>query len=136
MKALSPNTNLFHFWLLILRFVGGGAMLTHGYPKLEKLWEGGNIKFADPIGLGPEVSLWLVVIAEFACSILLILGIKTRFVVIPLIITMLVAVFITHASDPFSKQELGTLYLVLYGTLFFTDGGKFTLVELIKRFSK
>lgn len=42
---------------LILRLIGGGFMLTHGFPKLMKLING-DMGFADPIGLGPEFSLY------------------------------------------------------------------------------
>ena len=37
--------------LFLLRLIGGGFMLTHGYPKLMKVI-GGDFGFADPFGLG------------------------------------------------------------------------------------
>ena len=43
--------------LLLLRIVAGGAMLTHGYPKLVKLFGDGPIQFADPIGIGVMICL-------------------------------------------------------------------------------
>lgn len=94
------------FSLLFLRITVGLLMLTHGYGKLMMLVAEGPVQFADPIGMGVTASLILVVFAEFFCSIFLILGLGTRFSVIPLLVTMLVAAFIIHANDPLNVKEL------------------------------
>jgi putative oxidoreductase len=113
--------------LLFLRLASGGIMAySHGWGKLQKML-GGDMSFADPIGVGEEVSLVLTVFAEFVCGILVAAGLFTRASLIPLIITMLVAVFIVHADDPFSKQEFGLLFLAPYLALFLTGPGKFSL---------
>ena len=113
--------------LLLLRLAAGGIMAyRHGWGKLQKMLSG-DMGFADPIGVGEEVSLILTVFAEFLCGILVALGLFTRAALVPLIITMLVAVFIIHADDPFSKQEFGILYLIPYITLFLTGPGKLSL---------
>ena len=113
--------------LLFLRLASGGMMAySHGWGKLQKML-GGDMSFADPIGMGEEASLVLTVFAEFVCGILVALGLFTRAALIPLIITMVVAVFIIHAEDPFSKQEFGLLYLVPYLTLFLAGPGKLSL---------
>ena len=110
--------------LLILRLIGGGFMLTHGYPKLMKILEG-DFGFADPFGFGPGISLGLVVFAEFFCAIALILGFKVRFSSVPLLITMLVAAFMIHGGDPWGKKEFALLYGGIYLTLLMTGGGRF-----------
>lgn len=115
---------------LILRLTLGLLMLTHGYPKLSGLL-GGNWQFADPIGIGEPASLLLTVFAEFVCSILLILGLGTRFALIPLIITMLVAVLIIHAPDGMDKKEHGLMYLLPYLSLFLIGSGKFSLDAIL-----
>ena len=110
--------------LLFLRLASGGIMVySHGWGKLQKML-GGDMSFADPMGMGEEASLVLTVFAEFVCGILVALGLLTRAALVPLIITMLVAVFVIHADDPFSKQEFGLLYLVPYLTLFLAGPGK------------
>lgn len=111
--------------LLLLRLFAGGAMLTHGYPKLLKVLSG-NFQFGDPLGMGPEASLLLTVFAEVICSTLILLGLTTRFALIPLIITMAVAYFVVHGADVFNTKELSFLYLAIYLTLFFTGPGKFS----------
>lgn len=109
--------------LLILRVIVGGFMLTHGIGKFEKLLSGEPILFPDPIGVGATVSLSLVVFSEVFCSIFLIFGIATRIAALPLIITMLVAVFIVHVNDGFGKQELPLLYTVMYFILIIFGSG-------------
>ncbi len=92
-----------------------------------KFFNGEQIEFADPIGFGPAISLILVVFAEVFCSILIILGFKTRIATIPLIITMLVIVFIIHLNDPLADREAGILYILSYGVLFVFGPGKYAL---------
>lgn len=119
--------------LLIVRIAVAAFMLTHGYPKLMKLLAGGEIQFANPFGLGMYFSLVLAVFAEFFCSILVGLGIGTRLAAIPLIITMSVAAFIAHGSDPFGRKELALLYLVVFVFLLFTGSGKFSVDYFISK---
>ncbi|MGW8121527.1 DoxX family protein [Roseivirga echinicomitans] len=114
------------FALLLLRVGLGLTMLTHGYPKFLKLIEG-NFQFSDPIGLGVEVSLTLAVLAEFLCAILLILGLLSRFALIPLMSTMAVAVFIAHSDDPFATKEKAVLFLITFLFLFISGTGKYSL---------
>lgn len=121
------------FALLILRIAGGGFMLTHGIGKFENLFSGEPILFPDPIGVGSTASLALVVFAEVFCSIFLMIGLTTRFSAIPLIITMLVAAFIAHASDGFGKQELPLLYTVIYIVLLISGSGKIAVDSLVFR---
>lgn len=113
--------------LLILRITAGGLMLVHGMPKLMRLFADGPIQFADPFGIGVTPSLILAVFAEVVCAIFIVLGLKTKFATIPLIVTMIVAAFMVHANDPFNVKEKALLYLLMYITLFFTGAGKFSV---------
>ncbi len=101
-------------------------MLTHGYPKFLKVING-NFQFGDPLGMGPEASLILAAFAEFICSILLILGLTTRFALVPLMFTMIVALATVHLDDPFKGQEKAFLYLLSYLFLMFTGPGKYSM---------
>lgn len=117
--------------LFILRIGVAAFMLTHGIPKLQMLFSGGEIQFPGVMGLSPAISLGLAVFAEVVCSVLILIGLGTRLATIPLIITMLVAVFMIHANDSFANQELGLLYLFLYLPLLILGSGKFSLDGLI-----
>jgi len=113
--------------LLIARLGVSALMLTHGWPKLQKLMAGGEIKFADPMGIGATATLVLVVFAEVACSVLIGIGFKTRLATIPLIATMLTAGFVIHAADPISQKEKSFLFLIIYLFLLLKGSGKISL---------
>lgn len=126
LKNPLPNSEQINRGTLLLRMLAGGFMLIHGIPKLMKLLSG-NFEFADPIGIGPAASLILTVIAEFICAIAIIVGFRTRFATIPLMITMLVAAFVVHGADPWRKKEMALLYFFMYLVLFFLGSGKYSL---------
>lgn len=127
------NDKYLNVMLLILRVSTAALMLTHGYPKLIKLFSGGEIEFANPIFLGPVLSLVLVVFAEFFCSILIGIGLGTRLASIPLFFTMAVAAFIVHASDPIGGKEKALLFLVIYLALFILGSGKYSIDYLLTK---
>ncbi|WP_430613504.1 DoxX family protein [Flavobacterium sp. JP2137] len=115
---------------LILRVGIGALMLTHGLPKLA-LIGGDSVQFATVFGLSAEISLSLAVFAEVICSVLLIVGLGTRLATIPLITTMLIAVFYIHGDSPFAKKEIGIIYLLIYVVLLITGPGKYSLDQLL-----
>jgi putative oxidoreductase len=117
--------------ILILRVAIAALMLTHGLPKLTMLLSGDPVQFLPFLGLTPEISLGLAVFAEVLCSILILVGFGTRLATIPLIITMLVAVFYVHAADPFAKQEMGLHFLVAYILLLLSGSGRYSVDNLI-----
>ena len=108
-------------------------MLTHGWPKLSKPISTGEFKFADPLGIGPEASLVATIFAEFFCSILLILGVKTRIAAVPLIFTMLVAAFLVHSDDPFGTKEKALLYLFGYLAIFLLGPGRYSIDQRLRQ---
>ena len=129
------NTNYNHrgldFVLLILRIGIAGLMLSHGIPKLEMLLAGGEVKFMDPIGLGDTATLVLAVFAEVFCSVLILLGIAVRLAVVPLMVTMLIAIFVAHGNDGLKEKELAIHYLLTYIVLLFSGGGRLSLDSMI-----
>ena len=118
--------------LLVLRLGAGGFLLTaHGWGKLTGFSDLAG-RFPDPIGLGSGISLTLAVFAEALCSLLLVLGLGTRFAAVPPLVTMLVAAFVVHGSDPWSKKELALLYAIPFLTLILTGGGRFALERFVR----
>ena len=136
MKALfstKPGTTATHISLLIMRLGIGALMLTHGWPKLMRLLAGGEVTFTDPLGIGSFYSLLFAAFTELVGSILIIFGLATRFASLSLIFTMVVAVFMHHADDPFARKELGLLYLLVYVILLIMGSGKYSFDRLIRR---
>lgn len=120
--------------LLLLRLVFGLSMAyAHGWPKLNRLLSGGEVKFLDFMGMGPEISLGLVVFAELVCALLLALGLFTRWAALPLVFTMLVAIIVAHSGDPFSEIEMALLYLTAFVSLALAGPGWYSIDAQIRK---
>ncbi len=132
-KLLNTNSNnrINDFILLFLRIAPSLLLLTHGYPKLLKLFSGGEIQFPQVMGMSSEISLFLAMFAEFFCSIFVILGLFTRFAAFPIVMTFLIIVFLVHGADDLSMRELPFLYLISYITVLFLGAGKFSIDNFI-----
>lgn len=135
MKIASTNpARCIDSGLLLLRlFLGLAMFLGHGFGKWEKLFAGGEIKFADPFEIGALPSLVMAVFAEVICALLLALGLLTRAVLIPLIITMLVAIFLVHISEGFGGMEKALLYGIGFLTLMLTGPGKYSFDRFLRK---
>lgn len=122
------SENAVSFSLLVLRMAAGGLMIPHGFDKLIH-FVAQSKDFPDPLGVGSVVSLSLVIFAEFFCAALLIAGLMTRLVVIPLVVTM--AVFITHHGDVMGDGQQATLFLAGYIVLLFCGPGKISFDRML-----
>ncbi len=120
--------------LLLLRVVFGALMIAdHGWKKMLKFFADGPLEFGDPIGLGAPLSLVLVVFAEVACALLLILGLFTRLASIPLVVTMTVAAFVVHGNDGLAKMEMALLYLAVFLALGLSGPGWYSLDRKLQK---
>ncbi|SDL46265.1 DoxX family protein [Chryseobacterium taihuense] len=135
MSYFNSKTNpvIFDIVIFIVRLLVGFAMISHGFPKLQMLIDGGDIQFFDFVGLGPKISLGLTVFAEFVCSIFIILGLFTRVAAGFLVFTMMIAAFVVHGSDPFDKREMSLLYLSIYLLIISLGAGKISVDHLIEK---
>ncbi len=117
--------------ILIMRLGVGALMLTHGWPKFQRLIGSDEITFPDPLGIGPVMSLTMATLTEVVGSILIMAGLATRLAAFSLAFTMAVAAFIVHADDPFKQKELALLYLMVYIVLMITGSGKYSIDKFI-----
>ena len=118
--------------LLVLRVGAGGFMIGgHGWSKLQSFTT--RTDFSDPLGIGSLPSLVLTVFAEVLCALLLIPGLFTRLAALPLVITMMVAGLVVHASDPFAKKEKAFLYAVLYLAIALAGPGRFSVDYVFRK---
>ena len=127
------NDTVLNGLILVLRLFVGISMLTHALPKLEMLIANDKIEFMNFLGLGSAISLLLVVFTEFLCSVFLIFGFLTRFAVVPLMITMLVAFFVVHGADPYGEKELSIMYFFFYLTILILGSGEFSLDRIFSK---
>jgi putative oxidoreductase len=112
--------------LLLLRLTAGLFMAGHGWGKAVQL-ASGNVKFADPLGIGQLPSLILVIFAELLCAVAVAAGLWTRLAAIPVVIAMAVAGFVHHARDPFADKELALVYCVVFLSIALLGGGRYSL---------
>lgn len=132
-KLLSSGEWFGDLGKLALRIVfGGGMLFFHGLPKLQS-WSEKAATFPDPLGVGHEASLGLVIFAEAFAAALVLLGALTRLALIPLIINMAVVFLVIQGADPYSVRELGFLYLTAYIALFFVGPGRISVDAIISK---
>ena len=124
----------FNFATLILRLGGGLLMLlNHGLMKLNHFGQMSE-KFMDPLHIGSSTTLAIVIFAEVFCSALLVLGLFTRLVCIPLIIDMSFAFIQGHHMNygpPPTGGELPVLFLSIFFALLLTGPGQVSVDRLI-----
>ena len=131
--SIKYSTAAFNFSMFFLRVVFGLLIIIrHGYTKLRDF---STIQdhFYNFLGLGPKASLALSIFAEVLCALFVVLGLFTRVAVIPLVITMLVAIFGAGAGKPLLEAELALLYLAAFTALLFCGPGKINIDAMINK---
>jgi putative oxidoreductase len=127
LNPLSLDTNLA---TLILRLIFGGMFVYYGYGKLAN-YDAIAPMFGDIIGIGAKLSFNLVIFAELVCGFLVLIGLLTRFAIVPIFITMVVAYFVAHANDPFDAKAIAFIYMLFCFVIFVLGSGKYSVDELI-----
>ena len=121
-----------HIAKLLLRIGYSLLLMTHGLPKLEKLFSN-EIKFPDPLSIGDVNSLFLTVLGEFIAPLFVIIGYKTRLFSFFPAFTMLIAAFVVHFEDHFGKKELAILYLLGFVLVMLFGPGKYSVDNYKKK---
>ncbi|MBD3637379.1 MAG: DoxX family protein [Crocinitomicaceae bacterium] len=139
MKTLIAKFNtsvskLKDFPLLFIRLI-----LAYGFykPAMMKLTKTESVvKFFDSAGIPfPTLNVYLAGITEGLGVILLVLGLGTRIISIPLMITMIVAITVVHWDNGFKASENGIqiplYFLIMLFVLLVYGSGKFSVDYLI-----
>ncbi|MCB0347096.1 MAG: DoxX family protein [Bdellovibrionales bacterium] len=117
-------------------------VLAYGFygPAIKKFNHFDNIIEWFDKGLGlpfPELNAYLATGTEMAGVALLTLGLATRFISVPLMVTMVVAITTVHWSNGFAASkngfEIPFYYLLMLFSLVVTGAGKFSLDHLIAK---
>ena len=119
--------------LLAVRIVFGLLFLNHGIDKWITFGDMA-MAFPDPLGVGSSISLLLVLFAEILCSIAFIIGLLFRLALLPMIFTMIMAVFVIHSGDPIEVREPAIIYLTMFVVMFISGPGKFSVDATIQRY--
>lgn len=102
-------------------------------PALRKYNHFGDIvEWFGEMGLpAPGLMAFLATTTEILVFILLPLGLGTRFIAVPGMVTMLVAIFAVHWEDGYSGFEVPFLYFGMFFTLFIYGAGRLSLDYLL-----
>ncbi|MFK2821447.1 DoxX family protein [Arcobacter sp. YIC-80] len=117
--------------LLLLRLFMGGTFLVYAIKKVQG-FDNYVVLFSDKLDLPfPMINLYLVMAVEGIGGILLILGVLTRFISIPLIFTMVVAFFLVNINNGFAASNFGVevplAYISILIVLFAFGSGKISV---------
>ncbi|MDO9256446.1 MAG: DoxX family protein [Bacteroidales bacterium] len=121
--------------LSIIRVFTGILILLHGKMVFDsQVMNGMGESMSKDMGLPfPLLMAYLAKGSEFFGGLFFALGLLTRFVSIPLAITMAVAAFIAHHGQITSDGEHAFLFLLIFVAFFFIGSGKWSVDYLLKR---
>lgn len=117
--------------LLALRlFTALPLFLKHGTEKLFRFHHMAE-HFPDPLHIGPVPSLAFALLSDGICTLLLMLGLATRWAALVIFLNVGVAWALVHHFVLFGPQgdhgELIVLYLGATATLFLSGAGKYSI---------
>jgi putative oxidoreductase len=116
----------FNIAVLLIRVTFGLLLLVnHGIDKLKHFAEKQH-SFPDPFHMGHMPALMLVLFAEVFCTVFVVLGLFTRIMAIPIVITFLVAVFMIHKGFQ-GDSEPALLYLAGFFSILLMGSGKYSI---------
>lgn len=121
--------------LLLLRLLGVTPLLIkHGFEKIFTFQQMAA-HFPDPIHIGPVPSLICAMLGDSVASILLLVGLFSRWAALVSLVNLLVAwaffhhfLFLGHDAD---HGELIVLYIAIMATLTVTGAGRYSLDTML-----
>jgi putative oxidoreductase len=127
------SASAFNFSMFLLRVVFGILLIAkHGYMKIKN-FDDLQTHFYNFLGMGHKLNLVVAIFAETICALFIVMGLFTRFAVIPLIVAMLVAIFGANAGKPFLDSEPAILYLGVFVTILFCGPGRISIDGMINK---
>jgi putative oxidoreductase len=135
-KIVNSLENLKSIPLLLLRLILAIGFFGPAMMKLKNI--DGIISWFESINIPlPALNAYMATGTETLGVILLTLGLGTRVISIPLIITMIVAILTVHLPNGFEAGsngfEIPLYYMVMLITLVFLGSGKFSLDYLLNK---
>ncbi len=135
-KVVDSLSNLKSLPLLLMRLI-----LAYGFfgPAKMKLGNiNGIISWFESINIPlPALNAYLATGTEALGVVLLALGLGTRLISIPLIITMIVAIVTVHLGNGFEASnngfEIPLYYMIMLITLLIYGSGKFSMDHLLHK---
>lgn len=121
--------------LLLMRIgFGLSLFLKHGLEKLTG-YSRMVTHFPNPIGIGPHASLAYALLSDGICSLLVILGLGTRWAAIVIVVNLAVVFTLVHHMAFFTQGhvELVFVYFIGFLSILIAGPGRFSLDRLLTR---
>lgn len=132
-RILAPRAALQDLGLLIVR-LGFGLSLAigHGLGKLppSERFVNGVAEMGFP---SPGLFAWGAALSESLGGSLIALGFLTRPAAFFALVTMVVALVLRHAADPFERKEKALLYALVMLALVLGGAGRYSVDALLTR---
>ncbi|MBC3909718.1 DoxX family protein [Undibacterium umbellatum] len=113
--------------LLFLRLAGAFMLLyVHGLPKVLH-YSTELAQIDDPLDLGRGPTLWLALLAEIACPLLIAAGVLTRLACLPIIFLLLVSMLAVHPDWSIAEGQFGWLLLIIFSTVALAGPGAYAI---------
>lgn len=124
--------------LLALRLILAYGFFDPGLKKLQNIES--TTEWFKQIGMpAPELNVYLSGGIETVGAVLIALGLGTRIMTIPMIITMVVAIVTVHWGQGFNPSggyEIPVYYIIMLFTLMVFGSGRLSLDQLFTRKQK
>jgi len=117
------------FAAIFIRLAFGYHLIQYTYADVFTLSAAtNNAGYLSTLGIPfPSIMAWVYILTEFLGGIALIIGFKIRWFAVALIINFLVAVFIAHAHQPYSKSFESIQMLAVSCFFLFNGAGKLSI---------
>jgi putative oxidoreductase len=113
--------------LLILRVVGGALLISGRAWSWQSLIDSNRVLESTGWILGGEINWFLTLLSECLCTLLVMLGIFTKFTSVPPAVAMIVAGLALPGGTAWSVREFYFLLALPFFVLSFTGPGEYSM---------
>jgi putative oxidoreductase len=113
--------------LFFLRLFGGGLLIQGRASEWSNMIHLNRPMLSDPFGVGGEFFFSLTLFSEFVCTLLVMIGVFTRFTAVPPMVVMLVMAMALPAGTVWSVRETFLLHALPFFVLTFTGPGEYSV---------
>ena len=127
-KALQTLKDFDFIGILLLRLYLSQVFWFAGKGKITNFNQ--FSEWLDSLGFPfPDIFTWLVIATEAGGALFLLVGLFVRWVTIPMLVTMAVAIFMVHWDNGWAREsngiEMAVTYSIMLIILLLSGGGKF-----------
>jgi uncharacterized membrane protein YphA (DoxX/SURF4 family) len=131
-KKLFTSTGFWENGTVLVRVLAGIIITIHGWQVFDAEGMNGYAGWLSGLNIPAASTMaYLGKWAELVGGVSLILGLLTRWLMIPLIITMVVIIFMMGQSDPLGEDQHPFLLLLIFLFYCLAGPGKWSLDHLI-----